>query len=1290
MKIKQNKVLKACSLSLALLLIGGITTSPIAKTFAQSEANQVIPKTTKTVRIHFNKETKNYSVWVWYDGEDGKEYKFNKKDSYGPYIELEVSKDVKTINYIIADIANGWKKDVEQNRIFNLKDNDTTEIWVKSGVVEHYVTNPNGQDNTSNSGNDSDGLEKSNKTVIRIYYLRKDVRGWEVWLYNDNYELVRAKFDKTDSKGRKYAEISLDGKCKEVRYFIAKDNGAIREYEGTKDQNGYRTLIIKDDKAEDLVRASNEPDLNEKETITFRVKNAKEGYGIWYWHEGEEGKFLELIPGEDGYSYATTEVPKGLDEIPFFVTNRKKDENGEWMRDIGGADKRNRTLYPKHQKGIEFEFGNPSTKTYNDKITKTTRTEIIQAKVRYQADEKVEFGQQKVEKSPVDGEKEVTTVSEPGKDPVVTEKVTKEPENGLTKVGNKQVETKENANGSTTTTTTIYEVNPKTGKLENPTATTKTSMPAGTIEDIAKTTKIERKTIPGKVTYEADESLNFKEKKEEKTPVDGEKEVTTVSESGKDPVVTEKVTKEPENGLTKVGNKQVETKENANGSTTTTTTIYEVNPKTGKLENPTATTKTSMPAGTIEDIAKTTKTKTEIVPGKIKYQADDNLAYGTKEVVKAPVDGEKEITIVSQPGKEDEVIEKTIKEAKDGLTKVGNKQVETKENANGSTTTTTTIYEVNPKTGKLENPTATTKTSMPAGTIEDIAKTTKTKTEIVPGKIKYQADDNLAYGTKEVVKAPVDGEKEITIVSQPGKEDEVIEKTIKEAKDGLTKVGNKQVETKKNADGSTTTTTTTYQVDPDTGELTNPNKTIKTSMPAGTIEDIAKTTKIERKTIPGKVTYEADESLNFKEKKEETTPVDGEKEITIVSHPGKKDIVTEKTIKEAKDGLTKVGNKKVETKTNADGSTTTTTTIYKVNPDTGKLENPTSTRKTSMPAGTIEDIAKTRKVTTKKVPGKVRYQADENVEFGQQKVEKAPVDGEKEITTVSQPGKEDEVIEKTIKEAKDGLTKVGNKQVETKENADGSTTIITTIYEVNPKTGKLEKPTTTTEKTEPEQPSEPSKQEYLLIFNGNAGSPAGQRVKVKDGEKIEVIKEPTRDGYKFIKWVILGTDKTFDLNDKFNKDVLAKDDKVLMLTAVWEKVEKDTKPGKDLEEKPGKKDPEKEKPGKKEPEKEKPSKSKKDRDDDYYWVYYNLRANNFKELGKTCGKNLRLKRNYDALKKAYNKNLITSKAARYLLDKYPETVKSVRHELEKLLERSEILRKEAYELLKKLENCYDY
>ena len=228
-------------------------------------------------------------------------------------------------------------------------------------------------------------------------------------------------------------------------------------------------------------------------------------------------------------------------------------------------------------------------------------------------------------------------------------------------------------------------------------------------------------------------------------------------------------------------------------------------------------------------------------------------------------------------------------------------------------------------------------------------KTTKTETKAIKGKVKYEADDSLDFEAKKVETAPEDGEKKITTVSQPGKDDVVTEEVIKEAKDGLTKVGNKKVESKKNDDGSTTTTTTIYDVNPETGELSNPKTTTKTSMPAGTIEDIAKTTKTETKAIKGKVKYKADDSLDFEAKKVETAPEDGEKKITTVSQPGKDDVVTEEVIKEAKDGLTKVGNKKVESKKNDDGSTTTTTTIYDVDPDTGDLSNPKTTTKTTNP-----------------------------------------------------------------------------------------------------------------------------------------------------------------------------------------------------------------------------------------------------------------------------------------------------------------------------------------------------
>ncbi|WP_299033178.1 hypothetical protein [uncultured Anaerococcus sp.] len=143
-----------------------------------------------------------------------------------------------------------------------------------------------------------------------------------------------------------------------------------------------------------------------------------------------------------------------------------------------------------------------------------------------------------------------------------------------------------------------------------------------------------------------------------------------------------------------------------------------------------------------------------------------------------------------------------------------------------------------------------------------------------------------------------------------------------------------------------------------------------------------------------------------------------------------------------------------------------------------------------------------------------------------------------------------------------------------------------------------------------------------------------------------------------------------------------------MSTLMLENLSTDEKPSKENSQDPGKDKPQK--PGDKNPEKEDSSKDKEDRDDYDYWINDYLNANKLKGLGKTCSQNPRLKRNYDALKKAYNKNLITSKAARYLLDKCPEKVKPIRHELEKLLDSSEILRKEAYKLLKKLEDCYDY
>ncbi|ERT64630.1 S-layer homology domain-containing protein [Peptoniphilus sp. BV3AC2] len=83
----------------------------------------------------------------------------------------------------------------------------------------------------------------------------------------------------------------------------------------------------------------------------------------------------------------------------------------------------------------------------------------------------------------------------------------------------------------------------------------------------------------------------------------------------------------------------------------------------------------------------------------------------------------------------------------------------------------------------------------------------------------------------------------------------------------------------------------------------------------------------------------------------------------------------------------------------------------------------------------------------------------------------------------------------------------------------------------------------------------PQTEEYLAIFNGNGGKPVTQKKIAKDGEVIAGVIIPTKEGYKFVKWVKLGTNVEFDPTKPFSKDILDPGDNSVMFTAVWEKGE---------------------------------------------------------------------------------------------------------------------------------------
>ena len=332
-------------------------------------------------------------------------------------------------------------------------------------------------------------------------------------------------------------------------------------------------------------------------------------------------------------------------------------------------------------------------------------------------------------------------------------------------------------------------------------------------------------------------------------------------------------------------------------------------------------------------------------------------------------------------------------------------------------------------------------------------------TWVIKAKMKYEADPKLAYQQKQQVTAAKDGtKKEYADGSDP------VEVS---AQDGLTKVGNvnkttttipfkttyvadntldyKKQEDKTAGQNGSKTVTTTYKVNSDTGLTTDVENTKEDKVdPTDHVVRVGNVNKTTTK-IPFKTTYVADNTLDYKKQEDKTAGKDGSTTVTTTYKVNPDTGLTTEvdSSKEDKvdptDHVIRVGNKQVTTSGN-----TTTTITYDVNPNTGELSNPK--KHTSMPIGTLTGSTK-----TEILKAKMKYEADSSLNYQEKKVEKVAKDGKKVTSIVD--GKQK--VETT--QPQDGLTKVGNKEVI--NNADGSVT--TNVYEVNPTTGALSNSKTT-------------------------------------------------------------------------------------------------------------------------------------------------------------------------------------------------------------------------------------
>nr|WP_283225688.1 PspC-related protein choline-binding protein 1 [Streptococcus pseudopneumoniae] len=470
------------------------------------------------------------------------------------------------------------------------------------------------------------------------------------------------------------------------------------------------------------------------------------------------------------------------------------------------------------------------------------------------------------------------------------------------------------------TTTTTYDVNPETGKVSE-TVTVDRKEATDTVIKVPAKSKVEREVLPTSVIrFEKDET---RDRNENPITTDGEDGYVTTTrtydvnpETGK---VTEKVTvdrKEPTDTVIKVPAQSkverevlptgiiryekdesrdrgasIEMVDGEDGYVTTTRT-YDVNPETGKVTEK-VTVDRKEPTDTVIKVPAQSKVEREVLPTSvIRFEKDetkdrsenpitidgeDGTVTTTRTYDVNPENGhvtekvtvekkEATDTVIKVPAKskvEREVLPTSVIRYEKDETRDRGAYIEMVDGEDGYVTTTTT-YDVNPETGKVSEK-VTVDRKEATDTVIKVPAKSKVDREVLPTSvIRYEKDETRDRGASIEM---VDGE------------------------DGYV------------------TTTTTYDVNPETGKVSE-KVTVDRKEATDTVIKVSAKSKVEEVLVPFATKYEADNDLSAGQEQEITLGKNG-KTVTTITYDvdGKSGQVTESTLSQKEDSQTRVVKK---------------------------------------------------------------------------------------------------------------------------------------------------------------------------------------------------------------------------------------------------------------------------------------------------------------------------------------------------------------------------------------------
>ncbi|WP_083392229.1 type I pullulanase [Bacillus sp. MUM 13] len=168
-----------------ILLLGMIFSFSFAQTFAEGK--------TKII-IHYQEakgNTKDWNLWVFPEGGEGKAYPFTGSDAFGKTAEIELDGNLKKAGFIVR--TDSWEKD-GGDRMIDISGGEG-EVWVKAGDDRTYTEPPDGEYRN---------LPSYENINVTVHYFRYDNQydGWNLWAWPEGGNGEAVTFKESDDYGR--------------------------------------------------------------------------------------------------------------------------------------------------------------------------------------------------------------------------------------------------------------------------------------------------------------------------------------------------------------------------------------------------------------------------------------------------------------------------------------------------------------------------------------------------------------------------------------------------------------------------------------------------------------------------------------------------------------------------------------------------------------------------------------------------------------------------------------------------------------------------------------------------------------------------------------------------------------------------------------------------------------------------------------------------------------------------------------------------------------------------------